>query len=75
MARYRGPRERISRRFHEPLFGHSKALERKNYGPGQHGKNRKKKKKYERKDRQAEHEEKNNKSAVITDTKAVSGAD
>jgi len=43
MARYRGPRERISRRFHEPLFGHSKALERKNYGPGQHGKNRKKK--------------------------------
>jgi len=37
MARYTGPRTRLSRRFQTPLFGPSKALERKAYGPGQHG--------------------------------------
>src|SRR5438876_6258150 len=37
MARYTGPRVRISRRFGIPLFGSSKYLERKNYGPGMHG--------------------------------------
>jgi small subunit ribosomal protein S4 len=37
MARYTGPRVRISRRFGIPLFGHSKYLERRNYGPGMHG--------------------------------------
>jgi small subunit ribosomal protein S4 len=37
MARYTGPRERISRRFGVALFGPSKALERRNYPPGQHG--------------------------------------
>lgn len=42
MARYTGPKSRISRRFKEPIFGFSKALERRKYGPGQHGKNRKK---------------------------------
>jgi len=37
MARYTGPRVRISRRFGTPIFGHSKYLERRNYGPGMHG--------------------------------------
>ena len=37
MARYTGPRVRISRRFGTPIFGPSKYLERKNYPPGMHG--------------------------------------
>ena len=37
MARYTGPRVRISRRFGIPLFGPTKYLERRNYGPGVHG--------------------------------------
>lgn len=37
MARYRGPKAKIARRFKEPIFGPSKALERRSYGPGQHG--------------------------------------
>lgn len=37
MARYTGPKSKISRRFGVPIFGPSKALERKNYGPGMHG--------------------------------------
>lgn len=37
MARYRGPRVRISRRYGTPIFGASKYLERKNYPPGVHG--------------------------------------
>ncbi|MBK9137601.1 MAG: 30S ribosomal protein S4 [Verrucomicrobia bacterium] len=37
MARYTGPRVRLSRRFGTPLFGPSKYLERRNYGPGVHG--------------------------------------
>jgi small subunit ribosomal protein S4 len=37
MARYTGPKTRISRRFGVPIFGPSKSLERKNYGPGMHG--------------------------------------
>jgi small subunit ribosomal protein S4 len=37
MARYTGPRTRISRRFGIPLFGPDKYLERRNYGPGVHG--------------------------------------
>ncbi|MFM1561676.1 MAG: 30S ribosomal protein S4 [Roseibacillus sp.] len=37
MARYTGPKDRISRRFLVPLFGSSRALERRNYPPGQHG--------------------------------------
>jgi small subunit ribosomal protein S4 len=37
MARYTGPRVRISRRFGLPIFGSSKYLERRNYGPGVHG--------------------------------------
>ena len=38
MARYTGPKSKIARRFGEPILGPSKALARKNYGPGQHGK-------------------------------------
>lgn len=37
MARYTGPRTRISRRFGTPIFGADKYLERRNYGPGVHG--------------------------------------
>jgi len=37
MARYTGPRTRLSRRFGVPLFGPDKYLERRNYGPGVHG--------------------------------------
>ncbi|MBW7868141.1 MAG: 30S ribosomal protein S4 [Brumimicrobium sp.] len=37
MARYNGPKSKIARRFREPIFGPDKALERKKYGPGQHG--------------------------------------
>ena len=37
MARYTGPRVRISRRFGIPIFGPSKYLERRNYGPCVHG--------------------------------------
>jgi small subunit ribosomal protein S4 len=37
MARYTGPRAKISRRFGVSLFGPSKALERRNFPPGQHG--------------------------------------
>ncbi|MFD1552104.1 30S ribosomal protein S4 [Putridiphycobacter roseus] len=40
MARYTGPKSKIARRFREPIFGADKALERKNYGPGQHGPNK-----------------------------------
>jgi small subunit ribosomal protein S4 len=37
MARYTGPKDKISRRFLTPLFGSSRALERRAYPPGQHG--------------------------------------
>jgi len=37
MARYKGPRVRISRRFGQPIFGPSKYLERRSYPPGVHG--------------------------------------
>lgn len=40
MARYTGPKQKKARRFKEPIFGSSKALERKPYGPGQHGRSR-----------------------------------
>ena len=40
MARYRGPKSKIARRFKDPIFGPDKALEKKQYGPGQHGPNR-----------------------------------
>ena len=37
MARYTGPREKIARRFGIAPFGPSKALELRNFPPGQHG--------------------------------------
>ncbi len=37
MARYTGPKDKISRRFGVPLFGTTKTLETKNYAPGMHG--------------------------------------
>jgi small subunit ribosomal protein S4 len=37
MARYRGPKDKLNRRFGVALFGPSKSLERRAYGPGQHG--------------------------------------
>ena len=43
MARYIGPKSRISRRFGEAIFGPDKVLSKKNYAPGQHGNNRRKK--------------------------------
>ena len=43
MARYTGPKAKISRRFNEPILGESKALQKKNYPPGQHGKTKKRK--------------------------------
>ena len=43
MARYTGPKTKISRRYNEPIFGASKALTKKNYPPGMHGRGRKKK--------------------------------
>jgi small subunit ribosomal protein S4 len=44
MARYTGPKSKISRKFGEPILGPCKALQKKNYAPGQHGKGRKSKK-------------------------------
>lgn len=37
MARYIGPTTRLSRRFAQPLFGATKAYEKRPYPPGQHG--------------------------------------
>ena len=37
MARYIGPSTRISRRFGQFIIGSAKALERRNFPPGQHG--------------------------------------
>jgi len=37
MARYTGPTTRISRRFGQPIFGSTKAYEKRTYPPGQHG--------------------------------------
>jgi len=40
MARYTGPKSKIARKFRDPIFGPDKALERRNYPPGQHGPNK-----------------------------------
>jgi len=37
MARYTGPKTKIARRFKDPIFGPDKAMEKRPYGPGQHG--------------------------------------
>lgn len=44
MARYRGPKSKIARKFGDPIFGTDKNLEKKNYPPGQHGNSRRRKK-------------------------------
>lgn len=41
MAVYLGPREKIERRFGEAIFGLGKAIKKRNFAPGQHGKKRK----------------------------------
>ncbi len=41
MARYTGPKSKIARRFRDPIFGADKALDRRAYGPGQHGPSKK----------------------------------
>ena len=43
MARYTGPKARINRKFNEPILGDTKALLKKNYPPGMHGKGKKRK--------------------------------
>ena len=40
MARYTGPKQKKARAFGEPIFGFSKAFEKKKYRPGQHGNSR-----------------------------------
>ena len=47
MARYTGPKTKISRKFGEPLFGEDRTLEKKNYPPGQHGNSKRRAKKSE----------------------------
>ena len=47
MARYTGPKTKISRKFGEPLFGEDMTLEKKNYPPGQHGNSKRRAKKSE----------------------------
>ena len=44
MGRYIGPKTKIARKFGEAIFWTDKALEKKNYPPGQHGLARKRKK-------------------------------
>lgn len=47
MARYRGPKSKIARKFREPIFGPDKALERKGYPPGVHGPSKRRSRKSE----------------------------
>lgn len=47
MARYRGPKSKIARKFGEPIFGPDKVFDHKNYPPGMHGLSAKRRKKSE----------------------------
>jgi len=47
MARYTGPKTKISRKLGESIYDHDKYFERRNYPPGQHGNNRRRKVKSE----------------------------
>jgi small subunit ribosomal protein S4 len=47
MARYTGPKTKIARKFREAIYGPDKALEKRNYPPGQHGPNKKRSKQSE----------------------------
>jgi len=44
MARYRGPKTKIARKFEDPIFGPDKYFERRKYPPGQHGVDKKRRK-------------------------------
>ena len=39
MARYRGPKTKIARKFSDPIFGPDKYFEKRKFPPGQHGPN------------------------------------
>ena len=43
MARYTGPKSKISRKFGEPIFGPDKVLAKRTNPPGQHGANKRRK--------------------------------
>jgi small subunit ribosomal protein S4 len=47
MARYRGPKSKIARKFKEPIFGPDKVLDKKPYGPGMHGGSKRRRKESE----------------------------
>jgi len=44
MARYRGPKTKIARKFEEAIYGSDKFFEKKKYPPGQHGNDKRKRK-------------------------------
>jgi len=44
MARYRGPKTKIARKFGSPIYGSDKAFEKKNYPPGIHGPSKRRRK-------------------------------
>ena len=44
MARYTGPKTKIARKFHEPIYGPDKNYEKKPSAPGMHGQNRRRSK-------------------------------
>lgn len=43
MARYRGPKTKIARKFGEEIFGFDKYFQRRKYAPGQHGPSKRRK--------------------------------
>lgn len=43
MARYRGPKTKIARKFGEPIYGYDRYFDKRNYPPGQHGTSRRRK--------------------------------
>jgi len=45
MARYTGPKAKKARALGEPIFGYSKAFDKKKYPPGQHGNTRRRRQK------------------------------
>ncbi len=47
MARYRGPKSKIARKFREPIFGPDRSLDKKPYPPGMHGASRRRRKESE----------------------------
>lgn len=44
MARYTGPKTKIARKFHDPIYGPDKYFEKKPYAPGMHGQNKRRNK-------------------------------